>query len=380
MNKPTVISARRHHQHSTTGDIHPSHHTSTSHLTPPHTRPRLTQPPFAGTTNTSALDYRDYASWRACRSSNAPMLMMDMAYPYTTMTFFGTNNMLGLIYNTLLITSAISIAMLPVPRGMFNLWVIVAELVLMGNFIGMMAIPFTNTAMHLPPNNAILISVFHLITMVVILALARPRDEERSLNDVKGEDNKWKLVLRYLGTHLVRGGRYGNMGAHVNVYQRPSTGQVMYVEKGGGESIPGGADIPTGVVVEGGDKGDSKVVASIVNTSKGSIAALNPKGVLEDDFAEFLVNRMSMITVRYFEYSMTAGLFLVSVMLVIYPTANVHLYHIVFQVAPHLSAHHHCRRRGPAGRCTDTSNAGHDDVQPCCHPPLQGDRWCLQGL
>ena len=306
------------------------------------------------------------------------MLMMDMPYPYTTMTFFGTNNMLGLIYNTLLITAAISIAMLPPFKNYFNFWVLVAELILMGNFIGMMAIPFTNTAMHLPPNNAILVSVLHLITMVVILALARPRDEERPVNTgEKGGYDPWPIVLRYLGTNFVRGGRYGNSGAHVNAYQRPSTGQVLYVNRDtplfvGDKKGPDPEDIPVGDVEEKPVQDKGKHVAGLV----GNIAALNPVDVLEDDFADHLIMKMSMITVRYFEYSMTAGLFLVSVLLALYPTANVYLYHIVFQVRQQ-----HAHSSMTHGRLTSPpKRTGHDDVQPGCNPSLQGDRGSHQGL
>lgn len=52
---------------------------------------------------------------------------------------------------------------------------------------------------------------------------------------------------------------------------------------------------------------------------------------MEDMFVELMHNHMSMVMVRYFEYSLTAGLFLVSVLITMYPSADAYMYQILYQ-------------------------------------------------
>lgn len=293
---------------------------------------------IASTNASAPLNHLDYSSWRACRAVDAPAFMMDMPYPYTTLTTFGQNNMLALMYNTLLITAAISVAVLPVPargnklRGTLSIaWIALSEVMLAINFVMMMAFPFSQMSHYLPPNNAILACFLNLLSMVAVVCLARARPEEGRLSRKDGDGGTWSKI-RFLGTHLVREPGSTN-GRYTKVFRREATGQILYINP---KDDPGDADnVPEGTVVDDtddstGESNDKEGKAVVAVTHSGT-AALIPNGIIEEDFVDFLVNNMSMVTVRYFEYSMTAGLFLVSVLLTMYPNGESYLYHTVYQ-------------------------------------------------
>lgn len=60
-------------------------------------------------------------------------------------------------------------------------------------------------------------------------------------------------------------------------------------------------------------------------------AKFTSDGMIETHFVTMMVNHMSFITVKYFEYTLTAGLFLVGVLLTLHPNGDAYQYQVAFQ-------------------------------------------------
>ena len=88
-------------------------------------------------------DYYTIAGWRACIAQTVPEFLIDMPHSYHTMTLFGTNNMMAIITNTLIITAAFAIAGLPAVGGV-NVGVPVAQLFLLSFFIVQITVPLND--------------------------------------------------------------------------------------------------------------------------------------------------------------------------------------------------------------------------------------------
>jgi hypothetical protein len=207
----------------------------------------------------------DVAAWKACRAADVPTRLVDMAYDKNTMTFFGSNNMLALLYNTMVITAAIAIACLPTfgSSMMDMVWFMMAEALLLANFLTMLAFPFTQGQLHLPPNNCILVGLLHAITGIGILIFYMKNRTDTGIGKLNRRASPQSENNRYISL----------LGADDN--KEPNT----------------------------------RLLSGWV-----------------DDFTA----TMHMVNVRYFEYSMTAGLFLVSLTLMLYPNGDAYVYQQVY--------------------------------------------------
>jgi hypothetical protein len=198
-------------------------------------------------------------------AADFPTRLVDMAYDKNTMTFFGSNNMLALLYNTMVITAAIAIACLPTFRWemLDMVWFMVAEALLLANFITMLVFPFTPGHLHLPPNNCILAGLLHAITGIGILIFYMKNRTDTGV---------WKMNRKVFPQN--ENNKYSSLL---------------------------GAD-------------DNK----------------EPNTRLQSGWVDDFTATMHMVNVRYFEYSMTAGLFLVSLTLMLYPNGDAYVYQQIY--------------------------------------------------
>ena len=215
------------------------------------------------------------------------------------------------------LTMALSIAALPPVKGQ-AIGVYISLLLIIGSFIFVVISPFTAPRLHTPPNNAIIGAILHFLTASLIMMMAKPRNNEH--NNLDNNDGK---TLRYLGKHLVatshaHGG--GTSTATSNLWGKMVEGQVQEIIRFTGEPL---------------DEHDLKIDtpfsrADQIIAHAGNKLATISKDLIKHDWVQAAETQYTMVNFRYFEFSMTAGLFLVCSVLSVNRTANVHVVHMAY--------------------------------------------------
>lgn len=265
-------------------------------------------------TNITIDPYR----FRACRAGDIPSSLVDVAYPMDTMTIFGTNNMLALIYNTMFITWIMSIAVFSHEKSAIP-WAMIAELLLVINLFAMAILPLTNPEANLPLNNVILFAVLHIVCMIYIATTFINVKKKKEKNDEIEPETKKQTTPEPTKTKIYP----GKMVANMNV--------------------------------------DFFTISVFSNNEAPTDQIAN-----EDAYHDKIY---MIINVRFFEYSMTAGLFIVGVMLAFYPTGEIYILQILYQGII-VFTHNLCVMYNILTNFHTHRNV---IVQSCCHTTFQGD-------
>ena len=292
------------------------------------------------------------ATWRACLAVAVPELLVEMSHTYHTMTLFGSNNMMAIITNTLIITAAFSIATLPPTHNPFrqqsvgiNIWVPTAQIFLFVFLIIQIAVPLNDSGMHIPANNALLFVVLYIATSLAIFAVSTPRDIALEAN------GPW-VKTRYLGQRMLS----NQQMAHLSTWRRTTPNGVAgpdniakgklgsshnmaeYGRGNGGVCTPllesTEADIARTNASYGIGSANKLVRSSIgiKYTDMTGIVKFTSEKLVETNYVEIMLNHMSLVEFKFFEYSLTAGLFLVGTFLSISPNCDTYLLQAAYQV------------------------------------------------
>lgn len=298
------------------------------------------------------LTNNNTAIWGACRASGVPMSLVDLTFLDNTLSIFGSNNIIALMYQTFFITMMLSMATLPPMEWNFYFpWPMISIILLFGNFLFTICAPFTLAGAHFPINNAAITAAMHLVAMVVIMMASRAKDREsvkREQVDRRGgnkvypappptepengpagipaaeEDEASQFKLHFLGRHLVSsdGGRtaptYSNLWGRVHGYGSVADGDVSEVirivpmDGDSSATMEGNDMMHIGEMTHYGDLNDW-----MAGVSADGVFAMIPNAYFDYKWTEKKQNKLMMANFRYFEYSMTAGLFLVASMLTV---------------------------------------------------------------
>lgn len=301
--------------------------------------------------------------WRSCMAGSVPTVLVDMRLGLDTMVPFGSNNMLALMSSTMVITVMLSLAVLPNiffssdSDEVWGSWMVFAScLLLFGHFIAIAATPFTQPLMYLPTNNAVIILVLDVVAIMGTLTMARRRHVDNAV-EVEAEvvpmppapsliepENENKLA--YLGKHSTSGGslwgrthngkvvqavrfvgsnHHGHRHRHDHGPNKHTHHQsVRLLEAGGNHSVDDVGKLvrlhPTKVLHT-----DNLVVAL-----KDGTVAMVGKNLLNGAFVDDMYKDGTITIAKYFEYSMTAGLFLVATTTALGTSSDAYTYQLAY--------------------------------------------------
>jgi len=243
-------------------------------------------PPTDGNTSLLAPTAMDMAAWRACRAQDIPSAVVDVASRRNSMVPFSSNNFLFLLYVTLFLTAILAMAFIPPIstdklKDRNNLGVVFALMLLAGNTVFIAIAPSIsrtvknthghdqeiNNALNIPSNNAAIALVLH-------------------------------FVVGYAIVHLS-----SNSSGLVVVKKKASSGNKYAAGKRMGKSV-----------------------SQFAFQSKEAKAT----GLFDTDFIRNMESNLTWIVLKYFEYALTAGLFLICIMLLFRPHAETYVYHIAY--------------------------------------------------
>lgn len=309
--------------------------------------------------------------WRSCMAGGVPTTLVDVRLGLDTMIPFGSNNMLALMGSTMVITVMLSLAVLPNVffssdgDEVWGRWMVFLScLGLFGHFLAIAVTPFTQPLMYLPTNNAVIILVLDMVAIMGILTLAKRRHGNANPeNDVKAEivlvnpddPNDQNNALIYLGKHSASGGslwgrthngkvvqairfvsshahghghphknhkRHGLHGLHGTHHQNEQSRSLM--EAGGISSVD---DVGKLVRLH-----PAKVLHTdnLVVALKDGTVAMVGKHLLNGAFVDTMFKDGTITIAKYFEYSMTAGLFLVATTAALGTSSDAYTYQLAY--------------------------------------------------
>ena len=288
--------------------------------------------------------------WRACVAQGIPVRLIDLSYAENTLMPFASNNILAIMYHTMMITMVLAMAALP--RCMGVAWgVLVGMAILCTSLFFTVIAPFVMPSAQIPLNNAVIGVVLHIVTIVMLVVLVKPKDRQGSVKPssqpstnpdaseqpppTNPEDGlpsappppeEASFNLHFLGRHLVSSGQYSNLWG--NMYN----GKLDQVLR----FVPTGTKWENGGDVDDGDSGiDGNVVGPahdqvLIVARDGTMLAGVPQSFINHTWVDEMERGLDMVNVRYFEFTMTAGLFLVCSVLSVDRTANVHILHMTY--------------------------------------------------
>lgn len=353
------------------GTVNPGFKVLTNNTILHHTQPVLirtdgdveayTLSPSKTCTN-NMLTNNNTAIWSACRASGVPMSLVDLTYLDNTLSLFGSNNVMALIYQTIFITMVISIATLP-PKTLFMpnqevSWVYLSLILLLGNFVFTVTVPLSTPGAHYPVNNAAIATVLHVVTACVLAMLAKSKDTESTDPDddsssnadssdagpsamevesdtaplVRKRNKRVQFKLHFLGRHLVAsdGGKgaptYSNLYGRIhkdNVTGKPHVTEVLRFMSNDHHVEGNEVLFDTNLVHYGG------MYDNIVGGVQNALHMVSSY-VVDPNWVKTKEGTQTMVNVRYFEYSMTAGLFLVCTILTVDRAVDIYVLHMAY--------------------------------------------------
>lgn len=317
--------------------------------------------------NTQFATPMDVASWRACMVQyDLPVngaFLVDVAQSINSLVPFSSNNFLFLLYITLFLTGILALAFMPpVAADKNNMAVLLALVLLTGNFGFVISIPSmsmkldgSNTIVYnvlaVPVNNVIVGVILHLVVGLVIFQLSK-----NNLGLIAA-DKKWKMhtgsnLLAVFGKqHIFHASNYAG-----KIYKRNGTGrnkmfqQAVNAWKFNGKlwtmaseeqqasfssvrhlSLQDGNQDSQGMPIEKRNTKDIIEEASIGSSNfEFPMLHRTVDAFFDVDFIPAMENHLSWITLKYFEYSLTAGLFLIGILLLFRPHADTYMYQIAY--------------------------------------------------
>lgn len=309
----------------------------------------------------------DVASWRACMVQyDLPVngaFLVDVVQSINSLVPFSSNNFLFLLYITLFLTGILALAFMPpVAADKNNMAVFLALVLLTVNFGFVINIPSisvkldgSNTIVHnalaVPVNNVLVGVILHLVVGLVIFQLSK-----NNLGLIAA-DKKWKMhtgsnLLAVLGKqHIFHASNYAG-----KIYKRNGTGrnkmfqQAVNAWKFNGKlwtmaseeqqasfssgrhlSLQDGNQDSQGMPIEKRNTKDIIEEASIGSSNfEFPMLHRTVDAFFDVDFIPAMENHLSWITLKYFEYSLTAGLFLIGILLLFRPHADTYMYQIAY--------------------------------------------------
>lgn len=319
----------------------------------------------------------DTSSWKACRVQTIPFPFLDVAHAFNSHVWFSSNNPFFLIYNTIFVTWCLCTAYLPfIDRriwgiGTGSMWIWVAFIALFCNMGFIIMIPHSWPQFNVPVNNVAICAHLHLCALVMLALVARQKDKAvvsssanhfakqyfgyRILPDGLGIQHLWRTST---GNHLVtqtvlhegsasgsslasmEGGFSGptaneKSSAHHNVkaWVQPHTqkckdiSQAIFSRDEDDDNLGDGS---------GGAEDDSvPPLQSLQHHSEVDLASATDGiefftadgNIVQTAFyQDRLFNHMDVVALKYFEYALTAGLFLSATLMSFYPNGNTHEY------------------------------------------------------
>lgn len=306
----------------------------------------------------------DIASWRSCQASkNAPVdnnMLVDVVQPINALAFFSSSNLLFLLYNTLFLTGILALAFFS--NRMMDITVSLALFILLVNFGFTLFVPHIQitindklvyNALRVPVNNVILVLILHVIVGMAILQLARDRWSlvitekwtQRMTGKMESRNHTGPLNAKlFTEAHIFNTRNYVGTYVSVNTLQKRSMNLWKF---------QGRLWTKIGVPSNNNDKKESLLTEEEKKAAKEtddkikdaitpvllSIAGYDkfvfmtrPKAsaLFDTDFILKMEHHLTWIVLKYFEYSLTAGLFLVGVLLLFRPHADTYMYQIAY--------------------------------------------------
>lgn len=294
----------------------------------------------------------DIASWKACRLQDIPSILVDVAYPSNSHIWFSSNNSLFLIYVTLFVTWAICTAYLPffpkiwtIPTG--SLWIWFSVIALLADLGFVIMIPNSQSVLNVPVNNVVIGVALHILTIVMVALVARQRDRvtvHSEANHTAKQYFGYRISADGMGIqHIWRtavGGKLVTQSVFSNELQQDSKQWVSHSRTQHSKDLSAAMFSADGNEEEEEEEPISSAGRQPSREWRGPLEKKDQ--VAHYDGLEFFVSRgnifeagfyqdrlynhMDAVTLKYFEYAMTAGLFLSGVLMSFYPYGNIHMY------------------------------------------------------
>jgi hypothetical protein len=321
----------------------------------------------------------DLASWRACRAQDVPSRLVDIPQTLHSMILFSSNNFLFLLYITMFLTAVLALAFIvPVSNARYLNPVFLALVLLCANAVFVLFSPWfskefakndvQHNVLRLPVNNVVIAIFFHFVVGIAILLLGRNKDRI-IVKDILSGRHTGKATHK-----IVSAASIFNSNNYVGVYrdyQFPSYNH-MHIWKFGGKlwtsSTVGEGHVKAlrtcgkqsanllwakqnrfnnanpflvygdkkkddneATALDAAKHDDSNVMVPLDISSRFHFFHKKQRSqIIDASFIEVLDHHMSWITVKYFEYALTAGLFLIGVLLLFSPHADTYVYQVAF--------------------------------------------------